>query len=48
MHIMPVHAVKTKNTYRPCIKILHPVAIVFTLLATVICGYEDLIFVAWP
>lgn len=48
LNMIPSHAVKTKDAYRPYIKILHPIAIVFTLLATVICGYGDLIFVAWP
>ncbi|EPA3404210.1 hypothetical protein ACQ2GG_003473, partial [Vibrio cholerae] len=47
LDMIPAHAVQTKDAYRPYIKILHPMAIILTLLATIICGYGDLIFVAW-
>ena len=46
LDMIPGHAIRTKDAYRPYIKVLHPVAIILTLFATVICGYGELIFIA--
>lgn len=44
MDMIPNHAVKTKDAYRPYIKKLPYIAIFLTVLATFIWGYGDLVY----
>ncbi len=44
MNMIPPHAVRTKDLYRPYVKKLPYIAIFLTVFATFIWGYGDLIY----
>lgn len=44
MDMIPQHAVKTKDAYRPFVKILPYMAIFLTVLGTFVWGYGDILY----
>jgi hypothetical protein len=44
MNMIPQHATKTKDAYRPYVKKLPYIAIFLTVLATFIWGYGDILY----